>query len=163
YDAVRIQSAENGSASTGYFAANGTPFVNIPVEQLAWNAMSYSNGGEPVTVTLVFASSNGQAYGPITETWQIALGTLQGTVYYNSYGTNLATNYCCTLGGSPFGGATLAIKNGATSPTLVAGSSTWPTSDNGCRVCHSVSADGSTLVTQHGDNYGTSSWYALAT
>ena len=163
YNAVRIQIAENGFAYTGYFAANGTPFVNIPVEQLAWNVMSYSNQGEPVTVTLVFGSSNGQTYGPITETWEIALGTLQGTVYYNSYGTNLATNYCCTLGNKPFGGATLAIKNGATSPTLVAGSSTWPTNDSGCRVCHSVSADGSTLVTQQGANYGSSSWYALAT
>ena len=166
YDAVRIQIAENGFAYTGYFSANvapGTPFVNIPVEQVAWNAMAYSNRGEPVTVSLVFASTNGQAYGPITETWQIAPGTLQGTVYYNSYGTNLATNYCCTLGNKPFGGATLAIKNGATSPTLVAGTSTWPTDDSGCRVCHSVSADGSTLVTQHGDNYGSSSWYALAT
>ncbi len=163
YDAVRITIAENGVLYTGYFAANAAPFVNIPIEQLVWNVMSYSNTGEPVTITLVFASSNGQAYGPISETWFVAPGTLQGTVYYNSYGTNLATNYCCTLGGSPFGGATLAIKNGATSPTLVAGTSTWPTNDSGCRVCHSVSADGSTLVTQHGDSYGTSSWYALAT
>jgi hypothetical protein len=162
YDAVRVDIAENGFYYTGYFSANGTPFVNIPINQLAWNVMSFSNTGEPVTVSLVF-SSNGVAYGPITETWYVAPGTLQGTVYYNSYGTNLATNYCCTLGGKPFGGATLAIKSGATSPTLVAGSSTWPTNDAGCRVCHSVSADGSTLVTQHGDNYGTSSWYALAT
>jgi hypothetical protein len=163
YDAVRVQIAENGFLYTGYFAANAMPFVNIPIEQLAWNVMSFSNSGEPVTISLVFASSNGQSYGPINETWFVAPGTLQGTVYYNSYGTNLATNYCCTLGGSPFGGATLAIKSGATSPTLVAGTSTWPTNDSGCRVCHSVSADGSTLVTQHGDNYDTSSWYALAT
>ena len=67
--------------------------------------MTYSNGGEPVTVSLVFASG-GKAIGPITETWHVALGTLEGTVYYNSfYGTNLATNLlCCTKGGAMFGG-----------------------------------------------------------
>jgi len=31
----------------------------------------------------------------------------------------------------------------------------------GCRVCHSVAAQGSTLVTQHGENYAQSSAYAL--
>ena len=49
-----------------------------------------------------------------------------------------------------FGGATLAIKGGSTSPVLVAGTNGGTPQ---CRVCHSVSADGSTLVTQHGDNY----------
>ncbi|MGD0526489.1 MAG: hypothetical protein ABSE49_15180 [Polyangiaceae bacterium] len=164
YTAVKISITEPGFSYTGYFSANASPFINIPVEAIPWNVMAYSNtGGAPVTVSLVFATLAGVAYGPLTETWFISPGTLQGTVYYNSYGTNLATNYCCTLGGAPFGGATLAIKNGATSPTLVAGTSTYPSSIDGCRVCHSVSADGSTLVTQHGDNYGTSSWYALAT
>jgi hypothetical protein len=164
YSAVKVSITEPGFAYTGYFAANGSPFVNIPVEQIPWDVMAYSNsGGAPVTVSLVFATASGVAYGPLTETWYVSPGTLQGTVYYNSYGTNLATNYCCTKGGAPFGGATLAIKNGATSPTLVAGTSTYPSSIAGCRVCHSVSADGSTLITQHGDNYDTSSWYALAT
>ena len=49
-----------------------------------------------MNVTLVF-SAGGTAYGPITETWTIAQGRLTGTVYYNSYGTNLAHNYCCTI------------------------------------------------------------------
>jgi WD40-like Beta Propeller Repeat len=34
---------------------------------------------------------------------------------------------------------------------------------SGCRVCHSVGAAGSMLVVQHGDSYGTSSAYTLAT
>ncbi len=97
------------------------------------------------------------AYGPLTETWIIAQGTLTGTVYYNSYGTALAINYHNTTAGLPnFGGATLAIKHGATSPVLVAGSSVpgaspfgAPTSNTAsslsyCRVCHSVAAGGST-------------------
>jgi hypothetical protein len=156
YDAVYIHLQELGFEYQGYFSANATPFVNTPIPQAAWQALSYSNQGDPVTVTLVFSSA-GVAYGPLTETWTIAQGSLTGTVYYNSYGTNLAHNYCCTVGGAQFGGATLAIKHGATSPVLVAGS------DSECRVCHSVSADGSRLVTVRGNsgNYDGTSWYDL--
>ena len=154
YDSVYIHLHETGFDYQGYFAATATPYVNAPIPQAAWDTLSYSNQGEPVTVTLAF-SSGGVAYGPLTETWTIAQGPLTGTVYYNSYGTNLAHNYCCTVGGAQFGGATLAIKHGATSPVLVAGNNTE------CRVCHSVSADGSRLVTEQGSSYPTSSWYDL--
>jgi hypothetical protein len=153
YDAAYVHLQEAAFEYQGYFAANATPFVSTPIPPVAWQALAYSNQGEPVNVTLVF-SSGGVAYGPLVETWKMAQGSLTGTVYYNSYGTNLAHNYCCTLGGAMFGGATLAIKHGATSPVLVAGN------DSQCRVCHSVSADGSRLVTQQ-DDYSTSSWYDL--
>jgi len=157
YDAVYIHLQEKGFDYQGFFGAPATPFVNHPLLQAAWDALSFSNQGDPVAVTLVF-SSGGKAYGPLKETWTIAQGTLTGTVYYNSYGTALAQNYCCTSAGAQFGGATLAIRHGATSPTLVAGS----TGGAGqCRVCHSVAARGATLVTQHGDNYQASSAYAL--
>ncbi|HEY8039472.1 MAG TPA: hypothetical protein VIF15_06745, partial [Polyangiaceae bacterium] len=157
YDAVYIHLQENAFEYQGYFANVVTPFINTPVPQTAWAALGYSNQGEDVNVTLVFSSGT-TAYGPLTETWKIAQGSLTGTVYYNSYGTNLALNFCCQKNGSQFGGATLAIKHGATSPVLVAGSSGGSAQ---CRVCHSVAAQGSTLVTQHGDAYGTSSSYNL--
>jgi hypothetical protein len=156
YDSVYIHLVETGFEYQGYFAANATPFINTPILPSAWTALTDSNEGEPVNVTLVF-SANGTAYGPLNETWTIAQGLLTGTVYYNSYGTNLAHNYCCTIDNQKFGGATLAIKHGASSPVLVAGS------DSECRVCHSVSADGSRLVTQQGSNYDSSSWYDLST
>jgi hypothetical protein len=145
FDAVYIHISENTFDYKGYFAKTATPYVNEPVSQAAWKAMGYSNAGESVTVSLVFASG-GMAIGPITETWKIALGTLEGTVYYNSYGTNLAHNYCCTVDGAMFGGATLAIKGGSTDPVLIAGS------DSECRVCHSVASGGSTLITQNGSS-----------
>jgi hypothetical protein len=157
YDALFIHLHENGFDYQGYFAATATPYVNAPIPQTAWDTLSYSNQGEPVSVTLAF-SAGGVAYGPLTETWTIAQGLLTGTVYYNSYGTNLALNYCCQVNGSMFGGATLAIKHGATSPVLVAGTSGGSAQ---CRVCHSVAAQGATLITQHGDNYAESSAYAL--
>jgi hypothetical protein len=157
YDAVSIHLKENAFDYQGFFAATASPFVHHPIPQAAWDLLCNSNQGEKVTVTLVFASG-GQAYGPITETWTIAQATLSGTVYYNSYGTNLAHNF--TQNGVTFGGATLGIKRGATSPVLVAGS------DTECRVCHSVSADGSRLVTGNGNATGTgedpaSAWYDL--
>ena len=154
YDAVYVHVTEGAFEYQGFFANTATPFLHHPIPQSVWNQIGYSNGGEDVTVSLVFSKGN-VAYGPITETWKIAQGTLKGTVYYNSYGTNLAKNFCCALGGQRFGGATLAIKGGSTDPVLVAGN------DQNCRVCHSVAANGSTLVTQHGDLYGTSSSYAL--
>lgn len=158
YDAVFIHLQETSFEYQGYFSATATPFVHHPIPQAAWDALSYSNAGENVSVTVVFSAA-GQAYGPLTETWKIAAGRLEGTVYYQSYGTALAQNLCCTYGSTTqqFGGATLAIKHGLTDPMLVAGG-------NGqCRVCHSVSADGSRLVTQDSASGDLASWtYNLA-
>ncbi len=157
YDAIYIHAHENAFDYKGYFAKTKTPFSHHPIPQAAWQAMTYSNAGEDLQVDLVF-SKGSNAYGPITEKWKVAKGVLKGTVYYNSYGTALAKNYCCSYTGQTFGGATLAIQGGSTSPVLVAGSNGGSAQ---CRVCHSVSADGSTLVTQHGDNYAATSQYNL--
>jgi len=86
----------------------------------------------------------------------IADARLSGIIYYNSYGTNLAKNYGGAVGGDgKFGGATLGIRVGDTAPKLVAGSD----GDSGqCRVCHSVSADGSRLVSAHFNGAGASAY-----
>jgi len=157
FDAVKITIKETAFEYVGTFAKTATPFLHHPIPQDVWKKLSYSNAGEPVTVELVFAAG-GKTVGPIKETWKIANGPLKGTLYYQSYGTKLANNYCCTATGGNFGGATLAIKSGATDPTLVAGG-------NGgheqCRVCHSVAAGGSTLISQWGNNYNGTSSYDL--
>lgn len=112
-----------------------------------------SNEGEDVTVSLVFPKGD-VAYGPLVTRWKIASAPLKGTVYYNSYGTNLAKNYGGVKdedGALPdntkFGGATLAIRGGSTEPELVAGGDG---DRSQCRVCHSVAANGSVLITQRG-------------
>jgi hypothetical protein len=156
YDAVYIHITETSYEYKGYFTKTATPFVHHPIPQDVWKTLAYSNGGEDVKVELAFAAG-GTTIGPLTETWKIAPGTLKGTVYYNSYGTNLAHNYCCTAKGAKFGGATLAIKGTSTDPTLVAGN------DTSCRVCHSVAANGSLLITQQGEDYNHSSKYDLKT
>ena len=58
-------------------------------------------------------------------------------------------------GDGKFGGATLGIRVGDTDPTLVAGSDGG---ESNCRVCHSVSADGSRLVSP---NQNGASWAYL--
>jgi hypothetical protein len=139
----------------GYFAANKTPFVNLPIPESVWDSMTLSTGGGSVTVTRPFGEG-GKAVGPYSEKWTIAQAALHGTIYYNSYGTILAQN-SGTDGldyyGKQYGAGTLAIALGATSPKLVAGvNSINPAGDGtGCRVCHTVSADGTRLVTQTSD------------
>jgi hypothetical protein len=136
----------------GYFArpsalAAGAAFVRHPIPQDVWDAATRTAASAALHVELTLAKGD-VAYGPIALTLAIAAGTLKGTVYYQSYGTNLAKNFTGAIGGDgKFGGATLAIKPGALGPQLVAGASGDRTH---CRVCHSVSSDGSRMTVQQG-------------
>src|SRR4029077_7818204 len=60
--------------------------------------------------------------------------------------------------GNQYGAGTLAIAPGATAPKLVAGINSINAAGDGtgCRVCHTASADGTTLVTQTSDPGATS-------
>jgi hypothetical protein len=190
-DAVKITLHSKHFDYTGTFKANATPFLNVPLPQAAWKALTFSNegAGDDIRVTLVFedsAKSPAVAVGPYTMTWKVAPATLKGTVYYNSYGTHLVANSgelscggvageCCASSCAPvvrkgpaFGAATLAIKPGAaagatavTDPAIIAG--TVSTDDSGCQTCHTVSANGQKLLTQqsHAFNYNISSIYDL--
>jgi len=172
-DAVKIEL----STSSGSFVYAGTfgrpailtqtgkPMVRHPIPQDAWRMATDSAGGktidkQPETVTLTFTiAKNGVGYGPLTQTWRVAPARLAGTIYYNSYGTQLAKNYLGAIGGDgKFGGAVLGIKVGDTEPKLVAGTSGDTTA---CRVCHSVAADGSRLIAQQGNNSSISSSYTI--
>jgi len=152
FDSVYLHIQEKAFDYQGYFAANKMPFVNLPIPQAAWDTMSYSNGGDPVTITLVFGEAS-SAFGPYTETWTVAQAALQGEIYYNSYGTSLVKN-SATDGldyyGNQYGAGTLGIVTGATSPVLIAGINSVNPGGNGtgCRVCHTVSAEGKSLLTQ---------------
>ncbi len=158
YDAVRITLTCPNFTFEGSFAKTATPFLHHPIPQTAWRRASTQCAGSDASLRVVFAAG-GQAYGPLTQTWRMASGSLKGVVYYNSYGTRLAKNYSGALGPDPmFGGATLAIRGASTEPSLVAGGNGGAAQ---CRVCHVVSANGSTLLTQHGDNISATSQYAL--
>ncbi len=150
------------------------PFVNNPIPQDVWTAGTNTAGGltpngmpDQLTMSLVVAKG-GIGYGPVTETWTIAPARLEGTVYYNSYGTRLVQNSnFLDANNAQVGAAVLAINEGALAPTVVAGTSSPCASNSdpncngaGCRVCHVVAAGGSTLIVQQGD-YATTSWYDL--
>lgn len=158
-DAIKITlSTTSGSYTwSGTFgrpailATTGGKFIRHPIPQDVWKQATETAGAlgpdgvaEKLVVKLTVAKG-GVAYGPISQTYTIAPGRLSGVVYYNSYGTRLAKNYTGAVGGDGrFGGATLGIKVGDTAPKLVAGGDGDATQ---CRVCHSVAAQGSRLVT----------------
>lgn len=174
-DAIQIQlkTTSNSFSWTGTFAkpailsqTNGK-FIRHPIPQDVWAMATNTAGGvtpnnvtDRLTVSLVVAKA-GQAYGPITETWTIAPARLAGTVYYNSYGTQLVKNSTDNdFNGHQYGAAVLGINEGATGPSVVAGTASG-LSGTGCRVCHVVSAGGSRLIANHGDVYSRTSAYDL--
>jgi hypothetical protein len=170
---IQLKTTSGSFAWTGTFARpailqqTSGSFIRHPIPQDVWTMATDSAGGptatgtpDQLTVSLVVAKG-GQAYGPISETWTIAPSHLEGTVYYNSYGTQLVKNSDDDdANGKQYGAAVLAIQKGATAPVVVAGV-TGPTSGTGCRVCHVVAAGGSRLIVNHGDNYATTSTYDL--
>jgi hypothetical protein len=159
--AMRVHGA--GFEYRGYFArpsalAADAAFVRHPVPQEVWESATRTVAGGALHVEISVATDT-TVYGPIKRVLQVAKGALQGTVYYQSYGTHLAKNYGGAVGGDGrFGGATLAIKPGAIEPELVAGGDG---NSEQCRVCHSVSSDGSRMTVQHGDDNDVTSSYDL--
>jgi hypothetical protein len=138
--------------------APGASLVRHPIPRDVWDAATRTAAGSTLTVELVLAAG-GKAYGPIRETYKIALGKISGKIYYQAYNTALAKNYDGALSGGRFGGATLSIKVGDEGPLLVAGKTSSDIS--GCRVCHSVSAYGDRMVVQQGPDYSATSTYDL--
>jgi hypothetical protein len=135
--AVSIHLSEANFDFVGTYA--GSALVNDPIEQGAWAQATSSNGGDPLVVELRVDDGT-TTYGPVTESWTIAAGVLQGTVYYNSYNSAIINGG--VLNGQQVG-AVLSIAPGATNPQLAVAST-----NNGCYVCHTVSANGSTIIMQ---------------
>ncbi len=144
----------------------GGPFIRHPIPQDVWDTAIQTAGGitpsgerDNLTVKLTVVK-DGVAAGPLRQTWTIAPARLSGTIYYNSYGTQLAKNYAgdAVGGDKKFGGAVLSIRVGDTAPKLAAGESG---DESKCRVCHSVSANGSRLIASY-QGGGKSVSYALS-
>lgn len=156
----------------GYFGrpaalAAGSLFLRHPILQDVWQQATESTAGDDTLQLSLVLLQGGVAVGPLSESWQVAPGILQGTVYYESYGTLLVTNSdFVAQDGSRVGAAVLGIQPGALAPTVVAGTNTpaGAPPGTGCRACHSVAAGGSSLIVQ--DNvypYDVTSQYALQT
>jgi hypothetical protein len=170
--AISLQLTSKTYQYQGYFGrpaalAATALFVRHPIPQDVWQQATESTAGTDTLQVSVVLLQGGAAVGPMTQTWKVAPGILQGTVYYESYGTLLVTNSDFTAqDGSRVGAAVLGIHPGALSPSVVAGTSTatGQPAGTGCRACHSVAAGGSRLIVQ--DNvypYDVTSAYQLAT
>lgn len=170
--AIALQLTSKTYVYAGYFGrpaalAATSLFLRHPIPQDVWQQATESTaGGDTLQVSLVLLQG-GKAVGPLTESWRVAPGILQGTVYYESYGTLLVTNSDFTAqNGTHVGAAVLGIQPGALAPSVVAGTNTpaGAPAGTGCRACHSVAANGSSLIVQ--DNvwpYDVTSQVALQT
>jgi hypothetical protein len=135
-DAMSVHITATSLDYTGYFkpgqgvGSNPCPSsapACIALSQNAWQAVTAAVLGTELVKVAVTKTAGGKVAAPITESWTIAEGTLRGTVYHETYS-------------SPLAGAVgiMRIQVGAMQPTVF---------KSGCgNVCHSASADGSTLV-----------------
>ncbi len=126
--AVKIHITASALDYTGYFATSAP--ARVALGDAEWKAVTLAAGPNDDVKVEATEISGGQASGPITENWTIAQGSLRGTIYYETYGSPLA-------GGADSVGI-MKIAPGATQPTVL---------KTGCgNVCHTASADGSTLI-----------------
>jgi hypothetical protein len=160
--AIKLATSSGSFTYTGIFGrpavlAMESPvgkYVRAPIPQDVWAMATETAGGKTpngkpdlLTVSLTVAKG-GVGYGPISETWTVAPALLDGTIYYNSYGTLLVQNSTGAVGGNGmFGAAVLSIHVGDTGPKVVAGTTT------DCRTCHSAAAFGSRLEAMPYGNY----------
>jgi hypothetical protein len=125
-DAVLVHITSTSLDYSGYFKPAQSA-VNIALSQKAWQAVTAAVLGSDTVKVAVTKSAGGTVAGPLAESWTIAQGNLHGTIYHETYN-------------SPLAGAVgiMQIQLGASQPTVL---------KSGCgNVCHTASADGSTLV-----------------
>jgi hypothetical protein len=110
--------------------------ARVALDDAAWQAFTDAARGEAVKLR-VARLAGGKATVVAQQTWTIASSSLRGTVYY--WSNNL--------------GRVLRIKPGAKAPEdfLAAAGVT-----DGCTTCHTVSANGATLVMGNGEGQGDS-------
>jgi hypothetical protein len=114
--------------------------LRFQIPQAAWNlAAAQSVGrGDPLTVQVVLASDANAARLPDLSL-TFALADLKGAIYYNTYGSLLATQ------AGIVGGVIMRALPSEAKPVVFA--SAGGTADQ-CIGCHSVSADGSRMVAE---------------
>jgi|GEM_PF-556918 len=149
---------ENGALSSPYnllptaLPVTGGGRAQIP--PIVWTTLQDSAPGSDILLSVQTLEAN-EGTIPVSITLHFATAQLKGTIYYQSYDTNLVAH-----GPATPTGAVLGITVGAATPTLVDGNATT------CRACHSVAASGNRLVVNDngaGDDnlYGGSNVVAL--
>ncbi|MFO0741707.1 MAG: hypothetical protein U0270_37770 [Labilithrix sp.] len=139
---------------SGYYQASG-PQPRVIVSNEWWNMVTRSAGANDPVKIQVTKIEGDKVTGPIEQTWSIAQGSLKGTVFYNTYNSTLVK-------AAKAEGAIMRLKPGSPVEVFIGRKQVTTTQQNGttsettstCTVCHSVSANGTALVT--GLNWGDS-------
>jgi hypothetical protein len=125
-DVYRIRLAEQGYTYDLYTAADAPSRVKVP--QAAWDRVTASNTGDKLVATVSrWDSKTGTAYTSAAESFTIAPESLRGAIYY----------WAATSNGRV--GSIMQIYPGS-------GAAPKQLNQGKCMGCHSVSADGTTLV-----------------
>lgn len=141
-DAYYVRLKSNDLEYEGFYPGGGVR-PRIVVDENWWQVITRSTGANDPVKVEVTKIAGGNVTGPIAETWGIAQGSLRGTVFYNTYNSQ-------RVRASGASGAVMRLKPGEQVEVLLGrvgvpnGSGGTTTRD--CTVCHSVSANGSTLV-----------------
>jgi hypothetical protein len=138
-DAEHVHITSKTLVYDGYFAGGAANALSL--SQKAWVAVTAAVGsGDSATVSVTKVSGSSVS-GPITESWPIAQGNIRGTIYYETYDSDI-------IGGVDGGlGSILSEATGIGIMRIQPGASTPTPLKSGCgNVCHTASADGSTLV-----------------
>jgi hypothetical protein len=159
---IKLETTTKSFSWTGTFgkpailAQTGGKFIRHPIPQDIWDMATNTAAGkaDQLTVSLTVAK-DGSSFGPISQTWTVAPARLTGSVYYNSYGTQLVKNWTALdKAGHSVGAAILGVRSGDLAPKLIVGQNSPtdangnPTNNSGCRVCHTVSSRGQFLLAQ---------------
>jgi hypothetical protein len=128
-DAFYVHITSGSLDYKGYFAGGAASAGRAAMSQKGWEAVTHATGGSKLDVAVTKVSGTSLS-GPIKATWTVAPGSIRGTIYYETYDSVLAGGF-----GSV---GIMRISPGATTPAVL---------KQGCgNVCHTASADGSTLV-----------------
>ena len=131
-DATYVHVSFPGLDYKGYYGAANP--ARLALSGPVWKAITLAALPQVTVKVDVTKISGGAVSGPVTEGWSIAAGSLRGTIYYETYDSAIA-------GGLGSVGI-MRIQPGATQPSVI---------KSGCgNVCHTASADGSTLVASAG-------------
>ncbi|HTQ41429.1 MAG TPA: hypothetical protein VMI75_01650 [Polyangiaceae bacterium] len=133
---------------TVYFEADPPSRMTLPVTM--WNSLTSSLASLPITVEL-HRLSGGTAYKSASQAWHVANANLRGDIYY--WAINQGQIYKIDLASgmrSPVFDSGPSTSLGTPTPLNSGSPNSPPWEDNGagkrCVACHSVSKDGSTLV-----------------
>ncbi len=136
-EALLVHVTFAGMDYKGFFGPSNPGRVRLP--DASWKAITLAAQAGDVVKVNVTKLSGGQAANAPQETWTIAPGSIRGTIYYETYNSKLA-------------GAVgiMKISPGTAQPSVI---------KTGCgNVCHTASADGSTLVAATTFPFGSASY-----